>query len=102
MSDDWINKPGHADAVKKVADEPGAADHRARGNSRAGVGKGELKDPHRQKCDACGFIGRWCILQKEPVIPDESVAMAEHEGKSNCVEENSAKAGVHDAFHQNV
>src|SRR5260370_27337029 len=33
VSDDWINETSHADTVEKVADEPGAADHRARSNA---------------------------------------------------------------------
>ena len=36
------------------------------------------------------------------MIADEAVAMGEHEGKTDGVEENAAKTGVHYAFHQHV
>ena len=36
------------------------------------------------------------------MITDEAVAVAEHEGKTDGVEENAAKAGVDHAFHQHV
>ena len=41
-------------------------------------------------------------LQEEPVIADEAVAVGEHESKTDGVEENSAKTGVHYAFHEHV
>ena len=102
VSDDRIDETGDADAVEQVADETGAADHRARGDRRAGIGKGELENPDGQERDAGGFIGRRRVLQEEPVIADEAVAVAEHERETDGVEQNAAKAGVHDAFHQHV
>ena len=36
------------------------------------------------------------------MIADEAVAVGEHEGKADSVEEDAAKTGVHYAFHQHV
>ncbi len=36
------------------------------------------------------------------MIADEAVAVREHEGKTDGVEENAAKTGVHYAFHEHV
>ncbi len=102
MADDRVDEAGDAEAVEQVADESGAADHRARGDGGAGVGEGELEEPECQERDAGGFVGGRRVLQEEPVIADEAVAVAEHEGEAEGVEENAAKAGVHDAFHQHV
>jgi len=41
-------------------------------------------------------------LQEEPVVADEPVAMAEHEGEADGVKENTAKASVDDALDKNV
>ena len=95
-------KPETREAVEQVADEAGAADHGARGDGGAGVGEGELEEPERQERDAGAFIGRRRALQEEPVLADEAVAVAEHEGKAEGVEQNAAEAGVDDAFHQYV
>ena len=57
VSDDRVNETRHADAVKKIADESGAADHCARSDGRAGIGKGELEDPDCQEGHAGGFVG---------------------------------------------
>src|ERR1700730_13672301 len=73
MSNDGVNKAGDADAIEQVTDETGSADHRARSNRGAGVSESELEDPDRQERYAGGFIGRWRVLQEEPVIADESV-----------------------------
>src|SRR5262249_55559434 len=43
MADDRIDEASDADAVKNVADEPAAADHRARRNRRTRVSERELK-----------------------------------------------------------
>ena len=102
MSDDWINEAGDPDAVKKVADEAGAADHGAGGDGRAGIGKRELEDPNGQERDARSFICCRRVLQEEPVVADKSVAMAEHECETDGIEENAAQAGIHDAFHEHV
>ena len=55
VSDDRIDEASDADAVEKVADETGAADHRAGSDRRAGIGKGELENPDRQECYAGAF-----------------------------------------------
>ncbi len=36
------------------------------------------------------------------MVTDESVTVAEHECEADGIEQNAAKAGIHDAFHQNV
>src|SRR6266566_1098158 len=102
MSDHRVNETSDADAVKKVADEPGPADHSPGGDGRACIGKGELEDPHREEGHACGFIGCWRILQEEPVITYEPVAVAKHECEPHGVKQNAAKACVHHAFHEHV
>src|ERR1700751_5289296 len=102
MSDDRIDKAGDADAVKQVTDEAGSADHRARSNRRARISESELEDPDRQECYSGCFIGRWRVLQKDPVIADEPVAVSKHERKTDDVEQNAAKTCIHYAFHQYV
>src|SRR5581483_3915746 len=99
MSDDWIDETGNSNAIKQIADESGASNHCARRYGRAGIGKSELKQPERQERNARGFIGRRHALQEEPVISNEAVAVAEHEGKTEGVKENAAKACVYNAFH---
>src|SRR5438067_3718890 len=81
MSDDWVNETGDADAIKKIADKPGATDHGAGGDGRAGIGESELENPDGQKGDTGTLISRRRVLQEEPVIADKSVAVAKHEGK---------------------
>ena len=102
VTDDRVDEAGNADAVDQVADEAGAADHGARRNRRAGIGKGELEEPERQERNAPGLVGRRRALQEEPVIADEAVAVAEHEGEADSVEQHAAKARVYDALHQHV
>src|SRR5689334_22388063 len=102
MADDGVNESGDRHAVNQVSDESGASDHGAGGDGRAGIGKGKLEQPERQEGDAGGLIGGWRILQEEPVIAYEAVAVAEHEGKAEAVEQNAAETGVDDAFHQYV
>ena len=87
VSNDRIDETCDTDAVKEVADESGSTDHRARCNCRAGIRKGKLEDPDRQKCDARGFVGGRRMLQEEPVISDEPVAVAEHESEADGIEE---------------
>src|SRR5665213_3075857 len=99
VTDDRVNESGNGHAVKQVASESGAADHRSRGDSGAGIGESELEYPDRQERDACGFVRGWRALQEEPVIADEAVAVAEHEGKADRVEENAAETSVNHAFH---
>lgn len=44
--------------------------------------------------------GAFC--RETPVIPDEAVAMAEHEGEAEGIERQTAKAGIDDGLHQHV
>ena len=57
VADDRVDEAGDADAVEHVADEAAAADHRARGDRRAGIGERELEDPEREQRNA-GRAGR--------------------------------------------
>src|SRR5262245_28747432 len=91
VPDDGINETGDRDAIDQVAAKPGPADHRTGGNRRAGVCKRKLKEPDCEECDSGRFVRRGRALQEEPVIADESVAVAEHEGEAPCVEENAAE-----------
>src|SRR5450631_262362 len=102
VSNDGINKSGDGDAVEQIADEAGASDHGARGDGGAGVGESELKQPEGEKGDAGGFIGCRDALEEEPMVSDETVAMAKHEGEAKGIEEDAAEAGVNDAFHEDV
>src|SRR3954451_9195790 len=92
VPDDRINKTSDAEAIQKIADESGAADHRARGNGRTGIGEGKLEYPDCQERDAGGFVGRRRALKEKPVIADEAVAMAEHECKADGIKQNAAEA----------
>ena len=102
VADDRIDEAGDREAVEQIADETGAADHRAGSDRGAGIGEGELEEPERQERDARGFIRRRRAVQEEPVQPDEAVAMAEHERESEGVKEDAAKARVDNALHQHV
>ena len=102
VADDRINETGNADAVEKIANETGASDHGAGGDGRAGVGKSELEDPNRQERHAGTLVRGGSILQEEPVIADEAVAVCEHEREPDGVKQNAAEARVHHAFHENV
>ena len=62
VADDRIDEAGDAEAVEQVADEAGAADHRAGGDGGAGVGEGELEEPEGQERYAGGFIGCGRVL----------------------------------------
>src|SRR5690349_11280311 len=75
MSNDWINEAGNADAVKQIADEASASDHRPGGDGRAGIGKGELEYPDCQERHTGGFVCRRCALEEEPVVANEPVSM---------------------------
>ncbi len=90
MADAGIDEARNADGVEQVADETGAPDHCARGNGGAGIGESKLEDPDGQEHNACGIIGFWCALQEEPVVANESVAVAEHESKADSVEQDAA------------
>src|SRR5579871_5449467 len=57
VANDGIDKSRNHNAVKEVADEARAANHRARRNGRAGIGEGELKEPEGEKRNAGPFIG---------------------------------------------
>src|SRR6202047_4026753 len=102
VTDDGIDETGNGNAIKEVANKPGATDHRARGNGRASVGESKLEDPDGEKCDAGGFIGCRRALQEEPVITDEAVAMAEHEREAEGVEQQAAQTCVNHTLHENV
>src|SRR5229473_4169153 len=102
VANDWINKSGDAQTVKQVAHEAGTANHRAGSDRRAGIREGKLKQPNGEKCDAGPFIGMGRALQKEPVITDKAIAMAEHECETDRKEQNAAETGIHHAFHQYV
>src|SRR6185369_9288553 len=102
VADDRVDKAGDGDAIYQIANETGTADHRARRDGRAGIGKSKLEEPERQERHAAGFIRRRHTVQEEPVVPDESIAVAEHEGETKGVEKDTAQAGIDDAFHQNV
>ena len=87
VANDGIDEARHADRVEQVADEAGAPDHGAGGNGGAGVRERELEDPEGKEGDARCLIGCGCPLQEEPVVTDEAVAMAEHEGEADGIEE---------------
>src|SRR6185437_5754027 len=102
VADDWVNEAGNGNAIEKVADESRTADHRSGCNRRAGVCEGELEKPKCKKRHARRLVRRRSIFQEEPVIADESISVTEHECESKCVEQQPAKAGIYDAFHQHV
>src|SRR5258706_3324653 len=102
VSDDGVNETSDAEAVEKITNEPGAANHCPRGDGRASIGKSELENPDRQERHAGGFISRRCTLQEEPVITNEPVAVSKHEGKTDGVKQNAAKTSIHHALHQHV
>ncbi len=102
MADDRIDEAGDADRVEQIADKTGAADHCAGGDGGAGIGECELEDPDSKECHAGGLIRFGRALEEEPVIADEAVAMAEHEGEANGIEENAAETRIYDALHQHV
>ena len=58
VTDDWVDEAGHGDTIKKVTDEARASNHRARGDRRAGVGKGKLEKPKGQERYAGRLICR--------------------------------------------
>src|SRR5450755_3413560 len=102
VSDNGINESGNRQAVYEVSDEARPADHSAGSNRGAGVGEGELENPNGEKRHPRRFISIGRALQEEPVIADEAVAMTEHECKTDGIEENTAKAGIYDALHEDV
>jgi hypothetical protein len=61
-----------------------------------------LKDPHGEKRHAGGFIRGRGVLEEEPMVADEAVAVSEHKGEADCVEENSAKASIHHALDEHI
>src|SRR3954469_10002957 len=102
VANDRIDETGNTEAVEEVPDKPGAADHRARGNGRAGISKGELENPDGEERHAGGLIGQRRVLQEEPVIADKAVAVGEHKCKADGVEENAAETGIHHALYKHV
>src|SRR5579859_4638233 len=76
VTDDGVDESGNGDAIQKIADEAGASDHRARSDGRACVGERELEDPERKERHAGALIRSWNIFQEEPVISDQSIAVA--------------------------
>src|ERR1700735_2312255 len=102
MADDGIDESRNTKRVEQVTDKAGASNHRARCDSGAGVSKSELEDPDSEERDTGRLVRFRGILQEEPVVADEAVAVAEHEGKADGVKQNAAETCVYDAFHQNV
>src|SRR6185369_12238654 len=102
VPNDGIDETRDTERVKQVANKSGAADHGARGDGGAGVSERELEYPDGHESDAGRLIGVWHALQEEPVITDEAVAVAEHERKTNGIEQNAAEACIDNALHQNV
>ena len=102
VTDHRIDEAGHADAVKKIADESRAADHRAGGDRRAGIGECELENPDGQERDTRRFIRFRRVLQEEPVIADKPVAVAEHEREADGVKQEAAKTRVDHALDEHV
>src|SRR6266403_1955695 len=102
VANDRIDETGNGNTVEEIADKSGPADHRSGSDCGAGIRKSKLEDPDGEERDACGFVGRRCPLQEEPVISNESIAVAEHEGKADGIEENAAKTGIYNAFHEYV
>ena len=64
--------------------------------------KANWKIQNARKATPVRFIGRGSVLQEEPVVSNEAVAVAEHECEAEGIEQNAAKAGIDDAFHQHV
>src|SRR5712671_3611375 len=89
VPNDWIDETCYSDAIEEVADKCRAADHRAGRNSRARVCKCKLEDPDREERYACSLISGGRPLQEEPVIADQSVAVAEHECEAPGVKQNA-------------
>ena len=102
VTNDRVDETGNADAVEKVSDKPRSTDHRTRRDGRARVCKSKLENPDGEECYAGGFVSRRCVLQEKPVMTDESVAMREHKSKTDRVEENAAKAGIHHTLYEDV
>jgi hypothetical protein len=105
VADDRVDEAGHSDAVKQVADEAAAANHRAGRDRRGRVCEGELEDPERQQRHAGAAVRRRQVLQEEPMRTDEpmcTTAVFEHEGEADRPEEDATDTCVRDAFHKNV
>src|ERR1700674_1332476 len=102
VANDRIDETGNGNTVEEIADKSGTADHGSGSDRGTGIRKSKLEDPDGEERDAGGFIGRRSTLQEEPVISNESVAVAEHEGKADGIEENAAKTGIHNAFHEHI
>ena len=47
-------------------------------------------------------LGGGRILEEEPVVPDQPIAMAEHECEAERVEEDPAKTCIDNALHQDI
>src|SRR5580700_6725605 len=86
VTNDGVDESGDADRVEQIANETGSTDHCTGRDGGAGVSKRELKDPDGKECHACRLIRFRRALEEEPVIADEAVAMAEHEGEPDGVE----------------
>ena len=102
VTDDRVDEAADAEAVKEIADEAGAADHGAGGDGAARIREGVLEEPVSKERDARTLVGVRSPLQEEPVVTDEAIAMAEHEGEAPCIEEEPAEARVDDAFENHV
>ena len=102
MTNDRVNETRNTQAVDQITDKPRATNHGARSDSGTSVGKRELKQPEGEKRHACGFVRCRCILEEEPVVSDQSIAVTEHEREAPCIKEDSAEACVDNTFHQDV
>src|SRR5690348_11393299 len=102
MPNDGVDKTGNGHAVKQVTCKSGAADHGAGGDRGAGVSERKLEEPEGQKSYTRALVCCRCSLEEKPMVSDEAVTMAEHEGETKRIKENAAEAGVHDAFHEDV
>src|SRR5262249_32617111 len=99
MPNDGIDESRHRNAVQKVANKAGPADHRTGCNRRAGVRKRELEEPKRKESNAARFVCRGRALQEKPVISDEAIAVAEHEGEAKSEEQQPAETRIDDTLH---
>ena len=90
--------------------KPGAAEHRARRDRRAGVGEGELEQEERQRRDAGASRRCPAMLLEEVPVCRSPIAVADAgrcrepniQAKPEGPEEDAAEAGVDDALEEHV
>ena len=113
VAEDRIDEARDADRVEHVADEPRAADHRARADRRSAVGEGELEQVVRQDRNARGAVRRQDVdvLHEDQALgriarircqPMKALPCAEHEREAPAPVQQAAHAGVEHAFDQHV